>query len=282
MSKKTKKRNLLPGEVLYPVYIDENSHPKFSEGNRKVGKRILCWNLLPGCEYLFLSDGTQLTNIKGTCEGCGEICENEGCYAVRDAKYHHNSCIPVWAMNTALVRERLEETFKEIKEMLSRVLNPVVRGHASGEFPTYEYFKMWGDLCRDNPWLHVYFYTKRFEFVERYIKENNLEDTVRKTGRIYPNFVINVSIWHKNYDNPYNLPEFVFDDGTEEDVREMFHCPAVNSDGMETGVTCEMCKRCIYPKPGQKTAVYDHSTKGRMRAKAKAKKFTETHPFPKE
>lgn len=95
------------------------------------------------------------------------------------------------------------------------------------------------DLAKANPNVRFYTYTKRFSWVEKYLEENK---------ELPSNFVINMSIWHKNYSNPYGLPEFIYDDGTEEDVAKLPHCPAVGADHHETGITCARCKRCINAK----------------------------------
>ena len=41
-------------------------------------------------------------------------------------------------------------------------------------------------------------------------------------------------------------------------LEKVYHCPAVDKNGHETGVTCAKCKRCIVAKRGEKTAVYAH------------------------
>ena len=38
------------------------------------------------------------------------------------------------------------------------------------------------------------------------------------------------------------MPEFIYDDGTEPDVAKLPHCPAVDRNGYETGITCSKCK----------------------------------------
>ena len=45
---------------------------------------------------------------------------------------------------------------------------------------------------------------------------------------------------------------------TEEYLKNIFHCPAIDKNGHETGVTCASCKRCFSVKNGDKTAVYKH------------------------
>ena len=259
-----KKRNLKKGEVLYPVYLGVNTHVHLVKGNKKVGDSIYCLNLLPGTGYLTLKDGTQLTNVSGTCKGCGEVCENK-CYAVRDGKYHHNSTIIKWAENTLLVRYKLEQFFAEFREMCLSLVNPVIRIHSDGEYESYEYFSATALFYINNPWVTGYCYTKREEWVNRFIEENDLCDYVRETGKIAPNFIVLISRWNEWKENKYGLPIFVFDDGTNPDLKNRPHCPAVDENGEDTGVTCSLCKSCI---KGISKCVYDHSMQklAKMRA----------------
>ena len=279
---KKKKRNLKPGDVLYPIFLTPDMHIHISKGNEKVGQDIYCLNLLPGADHLVLSDGTVLTNVKGSCTGCSQYCEND-CYAIRDGKRHHNSCIIPWAENTLLVRYKLDVFLAEFVEYCKRMLVPFIRVHSAGEFMTYEHFKKFADTMRDNPWIYLaYAYTKREKWVNKYIKENHLEEYVRKFHRIYQNFVVLISRWNEWRENKYGCPIFVYDDGSNPDLNRRPHCPAVNKDGTKTGMTCQVCKGC---PNGISRCVYDHSAKAIAKvnaAKAKAKKFTETHPFPKE
>ena len=234
-------------KVKFESYLTGDTHVHIQDGNRKVGKGIYTINLLAGDTPLTKMDGTQLTNIPGTCKGCCENCKGD-CYAIRTQVFRNNN-IPSWADNTILATQETETFFKEIQQFIDRSMVAAIRFHAFGEIPSYKYLIHMAELARDNPTIIFYTYTKRFEFVERYLQ----------TYDCFPNnLVINMSIWHKNYDNPYNLPEFIFDDGTEEDVAKLPHCPAVDKNGHETGVTCAKCKRCLRAKNGDKMAVYAH------------------------
>jgi hypothetical protein len=124
-----------------------------------------------------------------------------------------------------------------------------IRVHSSGEFLNYDYFCDWMDLARQNPEIKFYCYTKRFNFIERYLESGN---------EIPGNFTVNVSIWKNNYSNPYKLPEFIYDDGSDPELEKIQHCPASDKNGNKTGVTCAACKMCITAKPGQRIAVYAH------------------------
>lgn len=233
--------------VKYESYLTGDTHVHIQDGNRKVGKGIYTINLLAGDKPLTKLDGTQLTNISGTCGGCCENCKGD-CYAIRTQVFRNNN-IPSWADNTILATQEIDTFFKEIQQFIDRSMVAAVRWHSFGEMPSYEYLLKMVDLAKENPTIIFYTYTKRFEWVERYLKDHFC----------FPNnLVINVSIWHKNYDNPYKLPEFIYDDGTDSEISELPHCPAVDSHGRETGMVCSRCKRCLRAKNGDRIAVYAH------------------------
>ena len=104
------------------------------------------------------------------------------------------------------------------------------------------------ELAKNNPYVQFYTYTKRYSWIEDTLKEKELPT----------NLSILISIWHKNYDNPYNLPEFIFDDHSDPELQKIPHCPAVDEHGHETGITCASCKKCVYAKKGDKITVYEH------------------------
>lgn len=234
-------------KIKFESYLNENTHVHIVDGNRKLGKGIYCVNLLAGDKPITKKDGTQLTNISGTCKGCCSGCKSK-CYAINIQRCRNNN-IPSWNDNTILAKEEPDVFFEEIQQFLDRSIVAAFRFHSFGEIPNYDYLVRMVDLAKANSNVRFYTYTKRFSWVEKYLEENK---------ELPSNFVINMSIWHKNYSNPYGLPEFIYDDGTEEDVAKLPHCPAVGADHHETGITCARCKRCINAKKGDRIAVYAH------------------------
>ena len=230
------------------IYMNQNTHVHIVDGNGKVGKGIYCINLLSGDEPLRKKNGQLLINIAGTCSGCCEICKND-CYALRNQIFRcSEGNLISWGENTILAKEYPELFFIQIQDKINRSLMSYIRFHAFGEIPSYEYLLRMIDLAKNNPRIVFYTYTKRYEWIENAMKEQTVPE----------NLIINISIWHKNYDNPYKLPEFIYDDQTEEYLKDVFHCPAVDINGHETGVTCALCKGCFSTKNGDKTAVYAH------------------------
>ena len=235
-------------DVKYFLTIDEETRVKIVNGNSKLGKGIYAVNLLPGDTPLTLKNGTQLTNVAGSCAGCCSGCKS-ACYAVSDAKRYHNTVIKSQGGNTLLARHDQARFFADIQRFVDYNMVAAIRVHSSGEFLNYTYFCNWVEFARKNPDIKFYCYTKRFNFIEKFLDG----------GNDFPkNFVVNVSIWKNNYSNPYNLPEFIYNDGTDPELEKLPHCPAVDKNGGKTGVTCASCKLCINAKHGQKIAVYAH------------------------
>lgn len=229
-------------------YLNGDTHLHIMNGNTKVGKGIYCINTLAGDKPLTKKDGTQLTNISGTCKGCCKEC-NHDCYARKaQIRYSAISNLRTWNDNTILAKENPKKMFEELGDFLDREMVAAVRYHAMGEIPSIEYLDLMFDIAEKYPNVQFYTYTKRFEWLEEVCDRRELPN----------NLCINVSIWHNNYDNPHHFPEFIYDDGTDKELAKLVHCPAVDKNGNETGITCAQCRRCIYAKKGNRTAVYAH------------------------
>ena len=147
--------------VKYHLTIDNETTVRIQNGNSKLGKGIYAVNLLPGDLPLTLKDGTQLTNVAGSCAGCCSDCKS-ACYAVNDAKRYHNKVIPSQGKNTLLARFDRSRFFADVQRFLDYNMVAAIRVHSSGEFLSYEYFTDWLDLARKNPGVMFYCYTKRF------------------------------------------------------------------------------------------------------------------------
>ena len=236
--------------VAYPITYSKDMKISLVNGNHKVGKGVWCFNTLPGDKPLCNSTKGQLTNVPGTCGGCCEGCKG-ACYAIRDAKFHHNSCIPALSKNTLMTRHDINGTFEQIKSALIKNKAKVLRYHSSGEIQNYDYLLHMVKLAVEMPNVQFYCYTKRFNLIDKYLNEFK---------KFPKNFVVNISVWHDNAKdyNFKNLNWFVFDDGTDPKVAKMRHCPAVDKKGNSTGITCAQCGWCFNGNKGRRTAVYEH------------------------
>lgn len=241
----------MKNEYKYEAYLNGETHLHIVDGNNKVGRGIYCINLLSGDKPLEKKDGTKLINISGTCADVCDKCHcDEKCYAIRQQIYKSTKWnLKSWADNTLLAVHEPEKLFQELGDFLNHSMVSGIRFHSFGEIPSKKYLKLIISTANKYPNVQFYFYTKRYEWIEEIIQED---------GKLPDNLAANMSIWHKNYSNPYGLPEFILDDGTDEEVAKLPHCPAVDKKGFETGVQCIQCKRCVFAKPGQKTAVYEH------------------------
>jgi hypothetical protein len=244
-------------KILYQMSYNENMAIHVTKGNKKVGKTIYTFNLLPGGNSIHIYDGnTILTNIKGTCRGCCSGCAS-CCYAVRDTRLHHNVVVKSSGENTLLMRHNLADTFGQLRNTCVNKNVSILRFHASGEIESYDYLLEMVQLAKSLPNTQFYFYTKRFEFVNKFIQEN----------RAFPeNLVCNLSVWKNNLKNYKfdGLNQFIWDDGTDAVVSTLPHCPAVSAPthlggkGHETGITCDKCGICWRKSTGHKIAVYNH------------------------
>jgi hypothetical protein len=150
------------------------------------------------------------------------------------------------------MRHDMDKGFKQIKEALIKNKAKVLRLHSSGEIMNYDYLLHMVKLAVEMPDVLFYFYTKRFAFMEQYLKE---------CGALPENLVCNISEWKGNTEGYQldGLNKFVYDDGTDPKVAKFAHCPAVDKKGKKTGVTCSQCQRCFSGNKGTVTAVYDHA-----------------------
>ena len=236
--------------ILYQINYDHAMTITLAKGNTKLGKGVYALNLMPGSKPISSKDKGQLTNVTGTCVGCCDGCENY-CYAVRDARRFHNTVIPSVGKNTEIMRHDMDKGFKQIKEQLIAKKAKVLRWHSSGEIMSYDYLLHMVKMAVELPDVKFYFYTKRFGFVEKYLKNH---------GMFPENLVCNISEWKGNTDGYYldGLNRFVYDDGTDPAMQSVVHCPAVDKTGHKTGITCDQCKRCFSGNKGTMTAVYEH------------------------
>ena len=236
--------------VLYNINYDESMTISLAKGNSKLGKGVFAFNLMPGSKPLSTKDKGQLTNVVGTCGGCCDGCENF-CYAVKDTRRYHNTVIPSVGKNTVIMRHDMDKGFKQIKEALIKNKAKVLRWQSSGEIMNYNYLLHMVKLAIELPDVQFYFYTKRFKFMEQYLKE---------CGELPKNLVCNISEWKGNTEGYQldGLNKFVYDDGTDTTLENLVHCPAVSKNGRKTGVTCDECGRCFSGNKGLITAVYEH------------------------
>lgn len=218
-----------------------------SFSNEKTG--IPSWSLLAGDrgeDYsgkipAFLREA--LPVCSGTCSG---TCP--GCYALNMTR-----CPDVYiklALNTieALADPARFLALVEAELFRDPLTDPrVVRCHDSGDMASAEYLAEFYALARRHPGTVFGTYTKE-------------EDTVNGAGldAIPGNVVMQCSPWPGHCNPIGDLPQFVYDDGSDPDVATLPHCPAVDKDGHRTGIQCRNCLHCYKARRGDRWAVYAH------------------------
>lgn len=232
------------------------------KGNSKIGKkRTLAYSTMPGAGLPTWKDGRVIVDCEGTCAGVCSACSKH-CYAMAALRRFANTCAISWADNTITIRENPARIYADIAAVIRRRRSPLdyVRFHVAGEFMPgdagrEELYQLW-DLALDYPGVIFYGYTKRTALLQR------VED---ERGEMPANLVIMASMWRnaegvESVTNYTNAPEFHYHDPATPaaDLEAMRHCPAVDRNGNETGVTCEQCGYCQHARKGDKIAVYAH------------------------
>lgn len=222
-------------------------------GNGKT--HIPAFNLLAGDGDAHGYDGLIPAAIRenapdyvAACRGtCGAGCDCPGCYAKNTTRY------PDAFLNYA------ENTFLALSDPVACVAaveravfgggkSPAVfRIHDSGDFFSPAYFRAWVDLIRRHPETAFGAYTKAADIVTDYGIEN-----------LPANLSLLCSPWPGYCEPIGDLPQFIYDDGSDPNVARLPHCPAVDRDGKRTGVTCDACRYCYHARRGSRRAVYAH------------------------
>ena len=135
----------------------------------------------------------------------------------------------------------------------------VVRFHDSGDIDNAEYLKEMLAFIARHPETRFGTYTKRDDIVTPEIIET-----------LPTNLTLSCSPW-KDISKPIgNLPQFIYDDGTDPEIAKLPHCPAVDKNGKRTKVKCCQCLHCYTAEPGARWAVYEHGTnKGKKERKTR-------------
>lgn len=222
-----------------------------SHDNSKTG--IDSYNLLAGDregEYTGYKNRELFDELKEKygCTICGTCSGNcPGCYAKKMTRFpdvlRHD------VENTIAVIEDPKKAVEELETVIfGNGKSPeFFRLHDSGDFYSYDYFYYVIKMIERHPETRFGAYTKESEIVNRYGIENLPE-----------NLSLQCSPWPGYCDPIGNLPQFIYDNGTDPEIAKLPHCPAVNKEGHRTGIQCKDCLYCYTCKPGMKRAVYAH------------------------
>jgi ferredoxin len=216
-----------------------------SPKNAKLGN-IPSFSSLPTDGYIRLSDGRTVADglITGTCTNCAECAKS--CYAARPVKMYPATA-KAWAQNTILQKIYPSRLGMLLDDWLNLNEPRYFRFFVSGDFFAPADTAVLLNTARRHTETKFYAYTKNTALIEDYSARHGMP----------ANVTILASEWNNNPITG-DYPRFIYDDLTREELRNVWHCPAVSPTGHKTGVTCIQCKACIRAKAGDKIAVYAH------------------------
>lgn len=186
--------------------------------------------------------------LTGTCSSCNGAGPCPECYARKLTRY--TDTLINYASNTVIAKRDPTDFFRQLEE--AEFENPLVaprvfRLHDSGDFFSFEYFSAAMDFIGRHPETRFGAYTKETETVLKYGIEN-----------LPANLSLSDSPWPGHCEPVDGLPHFYYDDRTNDYIKSLPHCPAVDKNGKRTGVKCAQCLHCYIAKPGDAWAVYKH------------------------
>ena len=158
---------------------DVSKMVSISYGNNKMGK-IPSVSLLP------------ILTCPARCNGtCGDKCYAKKLAILRP------SVMKSYARNTAVFMARPFEFFQAVERVMAT--SQYFRFHVSGDIPNGFYLAIVAYLANNNPFCKVLMFTKQYELVNDFIRDN---------GSVPENLKILFSGWtNLKPVNPYNLPE---------------------------------------------------------------------------
>lgn len=235
------------GEPLHIPALWDSKRNRWTYDNDKTG--IISANLLPG-------DAGQAYHgyTPNLLKACGEVvtgtCKGDcpGCYAFKMTR------IPAVFVKFLLNTIEAKADPGRYCWMLNKELNSnpciaykVARIHDAGDFFSEEYLQAFFDeLTTKNEATRFYGYTKEEDLFKAYL------------DKLPGNFNPSCSPWEGHCEPIGNLPRFYYDDGSNPELANLPHCPAVDRNGKRTGVRCNQCLHCPFAEPGSAWAVYSH------------------------
>lgn len=203
---------------------DVSKMVSISCGNNKMGK-IPSVSLLP------------ILTCPARCNGtCGDKCYAKKLAILRP------SVLKSYARNTAVYMARPDLFSRAVERVMAT--SQYFRFHVSGDIPSRSYLDMVAYLANSNPFCKVLMFTKRYELVNDFIRDN---------GSIPSNLKILFSGWtNLKPENPYNLPETTVY-AKDEDFRPEWKACGGNC------LDCALhCGGCWDAKPGETIAFKIH------------------------
>ena len=108
-----------------------------------------------------------------------------------------------WSRNLEILESNPEKYWSDVDRAVK--MNRFFRFHVSGDIPNYEYLEQMVETARENPHCEILVFTKRYEYVNKWIYKNGYPD---ETNGLPKNLHIVLSAWRDFApENPYKLPE---------------------------------------------------------------------------
>lgn len=184
--------------------------------------------------------------ISGTCPyNC------PGCYAKKITRNYEPAI--KFGLNTLEAKTDPEKFWYMIEQELFEwnqfVTYKIIRIHDSGDYFSDDYFETGMKFIKKySNTTRFYGYTKAEDIVNNYGIDN-----------IPQNMNLLCSPWGDICKPIGDLPQFIYDDGSDPSLVKVPHCPAIDSHGKKTGIKCKDCCWCpIYAGRGSKKAVHAH------------------------
>ena len=236
------------GKKHYIPDLWDVKRKRCSYSNDKTGLPSV--NQLPG-DINHLYDGSIPTALKEYFPLCSGTCHGDcpGCYAKKVTRNFEPFI--KWAMNTIEAKTDPERFWHLVeKELYGNpiVIYRVVRIHDGGDFFNKDYFETGVNMIKRHMDTTSFgSYTKEADIVLGYGIDN-----------LPSNFILSCSPWEGFCEPIGDLPQFIYDDGTNPELAALPHCPAVAKNGKRTGVQCKDCLHCYKAKRGDRWCVYAH------------------------
>lgn len=237
--------------ILTPVMAEDvtTMRASVSPRNAKMGN-IPSFSVLPGM-HLCTKKGDKVTDVMGTCREALKRgrCDLH-CYACRMVKRYPSTAV-AYARNTRLIREAPESAKRQILAAIDYYDRPLFRFHVGGELETWMQADVYAEIAAARPdvqfaiWTHcdpVLFFPE--------VIPQNLR--IIKSIDHFP------TLYDLEYSKIQGYSLFVYDDGTDERMQALKHCPNVTKEGHHVAITCDKCRKCWHLEAGEVVAVYAH------------------------
>jgi hypothetical protein len=179
-----------------------------------------------------------------TCR-CGAPCA-KGCYGLR-GNHRFENVKKSQRENLAIFENSPEQYFADIDSFLKNGLTiyKYFRFHSTGDIVNDDYFCKMVELAKANELTRFLCFTKKFEIVNNYIKNN---------GALPNNLRVIFSAWDRLFkvENPYNMPVAYVN------FKDTAKNPVISELAIPCTGNCENCLACWSLQKGQSVVFNQH------------------------